>query len=105
MKNTNHLESILKTISYWSKNIVWLDVFWLELRSVLFRVKKKEMEFRNFQESDRQKILDFYYENFCKNLPLVKIFGGIPDDELRINFEPTYGSMLEDGLYGLLTGS
>merc|ERR1719308_798974 len=57
------------------------------------------MEFRNYQESDRQKILDFYYENFCKNLPLVKIFGGIPDDELRINFEPTYGSMLEDGVY------
>ena len=72
---------------------------------MLFRVKKKEMEFRNYQESDRQKILDFYYENFCKNLPLVKIFGGIPDDELRINFEPTYGSMLEDGVYGSLTGS
>ena len=64
---------------------------------------KKEMEFRNYQESDRQKILDFYYENFCKNLPLVKIFGGIPDDELRINFEPTYGSMLTDGIYGSFT--
>ena len=62
-----------------------------------------KMEYRNYQKSERQKILDFYYENFCKNLPLVKIFGGIPEDELRNNFEPTYGSMLEDGIYGLST--
>ena len=61
------------------------------------------MEYRNYQKSERQKILDFYFENFCKNLPLVKIFGGIPEDELRNNFEPTYGSMLEDGIYGLFT--
>ena len=61
-----------------------------------------KMQFRHFQETERQKILDFYCENFCKNLPLVKIFGGIPEDELRMNFEPTYGSMLEDGIYGSL---
>ena len=61
------------------------------------------MEYRNYQKSERQRILDFYFENFCKNLPLVKIFGGIPENELRNNFEPTYGSMLEDGIYGLST--
>ena len=79
--------------------------FGLNSDQCYFELKRKKMEFRNYQESDRQKILDFYYENFCKNLPLVKIFGGIPDDELRINFEPTYGSMLEDGVYGSFTGS